>query len=191
MKTQLIIPDDQIYYTTPCEGYMGSRGFVGSNSNKKQYGADFSKQLREEFKKHNIKNITVKYDHYISYVITIALAEGEYMPKNEYIIKYLDNPIPYDNYINYNDGYSWHYLPYDEYKKMSDDKKLYIKARYRTAEWKRKIEEMHSEVLNDNVELKLNAITRIIDSYNYDKSNGMVDYFDRGFYYKLRSKIKN
>ena len=74
---------------------------------------------------------------------------------------------------------------------MSDDKKLYIKARYRTAEWKRKIEKMHSEVLNDNVELKLNAITRIIDSYNYDKSNGMVDYFDRGFYYELRSKIKN
>ena len=35
---------------------------------------------------------------------------------------------------------------------------------------------------------KLNLIYQITNSFNYNKSNGMVDYYDVGFYYGIRVK---
>jgi len=34
----------------------------------------------------------------------------------------------------------------------------------------------------------INKIKSIIESYRYDESNAMVDYFDTNFYYDIRTK---
>lgn len=45
--------------------------------------------------------------------------------------------------------------------------------------------------LNDRAKDIINNITAYVNSYNYDNSDVMTDYFDRGFYFKLEFGSKN
>jgi len=46
----------------------------------------------------------------------------------------------------------------------------------------------HDDRFTADFNRKLNLIYRIVNSFNYDKSNAMVDYFDVGFYYHVDVK---
>ena len=49
--------------------------------------------------------------------------------------------------------------------------------------------EKYDDILSEHVMKKIKAVKAIVDSYNYDDSNAMVDYFNRGFYEDYYVKV--
>jgi hypothetical protein len=70
-------PDPAEFYTTSTEGYLGAGGFYGSKSKTRLYGADLTSELRAQFKRHNIKNVTVRMGRGSDVIVTIKAEAGD------------------------------------------------------------------------------------------------------------------
>lgn len=197
-------PPESDYTITTKEGYMGAVAWDGSNSRKHLYGAELSKAIRADFKKCNIKGVTVSCKTYSGgqdVIITITPSQNDFVSFDEYSKEkmkdkhfgrygyWLTDP---ETHKDYQSEYI-HLEPqevqdriYKAAVKEYYDRFLHGTSLNRHSFSGTKQDEFYGRSYTDIFQPafleKLQLIKKIVDSYNHDDSNSMVDYFDRGFY---------
>lgn len=181
-------PED--YYTTLTDGYMGAIESTGSvyASGKCLYGAELSKAIREALKKCSIGGVSVRVSTYAggqSIGVTVKATEADTMTEAEYIestktdLRGIWFVTPEGEQIH-RDSIPWH---------DTERAAAIIEATHRQ-EYHNIIKDMHGyghqyhsgEPFKAAFVNKIEAIKRILNAFNHDDSNSMVDYFDRHFY---------
>lgn len=184
-------------YTKHVEAYLGGNGYEGSNSNSGLYGADLTAKMREITKACKIKGVTYSIRHCDSLTVKVKISDED-------IVAYEDiaSKIENSNFLNICRG-GWRedpkqpgrYIDVSKYWEMTAAEqnnaiKFWAQSWYKSAingdfgsichGWQLKKENYpcFSEKFWD----RWNALTKIVSSFNYDKSNSMVDYFETGFY---------
>lgn len=183
-----------IYEVKKAEGNTGA--WAGSNSSRGLYGPKLSSALRAEFKKNKIKNVFVSVLTYTGgqhIYVKFRMTEADYVPYDEYLTKKMKvvdffqfncSVFSYKGkHYNMDDCQS---LPEEErmalYKKCLKEHYGYLSNldKHGTT-----INQYHvkkyADVFSEGFLNKLAFVKKIVDSFNYDNSNSMVDYFDRGF----------
>lgn len=181
---------------TVADGYMGAVAWYGNHSKQYLHGAELSKAIREAFKSAGIKGVSVSCKTYSggqSLTVTIKTSTEDFISQNEFV----------NNYQISTSGWIYTSLRgecvhVDEYfGKMTAEEQR--KTREAAAKCEYEKYTQHEVSLNhyylDKYSMytpefaaKLHLINRIILSYNYDDSNGMVDYFNTNFYYDIYTK---
>ena len=199
------------YYCETKEGYMGATAWDGNNSRRGLYGANLTKAIRAEFKKCNIKGVTISQKTYTggqSVCITVTPTTADILSYDEYYKNKMEHRC-YRNLI-----YQFHDTKTDrwiescdiEYMPEEEQDRLYglaVKATYKFHTSGCDLNEhffhgdeteifygrSYADIFTPQFLDKLRLVKSIVDSFNYDNSNSMVDYFDRGFYehYKLKA----
>ena len=179
------------YDTESIDGYMGGGGFKGTKEHVPFY--DLPKVLRADFKKHNIKGVTVSKQHASSILFKITPTIADYINFETFLEGYEVKRYGggYSGYYDYEGDGTWHEVNLDDYFYSNDQaKKAEIKRKIALSEYKRMQE---GETLNehhiDDYKMftpqflkKLHYIRKIELADNYDESNSMVDCFCRNFY---------
>ena len=188
------------YTMTAREGYMGAIAWDGNNSHKFLYGADLTKALRDAFKKCNIKGVTVRAKTYSggqSIYVTICPKDGDLVSVDEYANACTLEDFGHSAWMQDPEN-GWKSILTEEVWKMPEEEQRRLitanaKSRYESItggsrDVGRGIDE--EKIFTDQFKARLHAIKKIVNSFNYDDSNSMVDYFDRGFYdhYNLKKK---
>ncbi len=181
------------------DGYLGAIKTDGVHSNKYLYGKDLSSAIREHIKGAGIKGVTVSCKQYAggqSLTVKIKLnPETDLIPFDEYLKQYSINP---KDWYYYDNGEKYCASMFGEKYWTLDDQER--------DEMRRRFAEFDYTKISNGVRLnqyyltsdrypeytpeffkKISAIDDIVRSYNYDDSNGQVDYFDTNFYYDLET----
>lgn len=184
---------------TCSDGYMGGVEYTGNNVDKFGYT---SKCFRKAFKACGINNVTVKQESYsggMTFYFTITAHDSDFVTPEQFAESYYINYRGYG--IDYKDENgqhkSIHCSEYGEYFKLSAEQREKIRIGAACYEYERKTKtgakidqyriEGNSVFTKDFLD-KLCQIKSIIDSFRYDDSNSMVDYFHTNFYYYLELK---
>ena len=152
-------------HTYATEGYMGAPGFEGSNylRLKKEGG----------FKAHDNKYIASE----IRSDIKAALRDG-YLPK-----EINGNKLTYRvNNSGYNSVNATIVIDGDDY----DSRTAVISEPYGNGF---RLQRMHKD--QEKLGEAVSKLDTIVQSYNYDESNSMVDYFNSNFYSDTKFELKN
>lgn len=186
------------YYTEATDAYLGSVGYKGNNARSGLYGSDLAKRFRQEFKDNGIKGVTVKSKsagYTDSFTFTFKVTDEDAVSLEEYRFKMWKGKDAWTlikelcgNWIATPDGYKYYDyvwdLPQEELELIAD---YNIEQRYNDTlrlYTYRDAPEYYSDAFKE----KVRKAKQIINSYNYDNSNSMVDYFDTGFYYGFKVK---
>lgn len=174
---------------TISEGYLGATRWDGNKSKKYLHGADLSKAIREELKAHGLKGITVRTHTYTggqNITLTFATTPADYITFEEYKAIY-----------SYNDFSYWVQTPWgksisrDDWFELDGDKQQEVLIFNAEGEYNNitqhggDINHYYIDKYNyftEGFKAKLHKANAILDTYHYDDSNSMVDYFDTNFY---------
>lgn len=202
------MPKSEFSVTTK-DGYMGAIAWDGSNSRKGLYGADLTRAIRADFKKCGIKGVTISKESYSggqSVYIKITPTAADFIPFEEYRNTKLERPC-WHNFINgVRDPLTnkWYRTDDIQFMPAGEEKdRLFELSILDTYEYYTKgcdLNEYHfygddsdvyygrsyADIFTPAFLDKLRLMKKIVDSYNYDDSNSMVDYFNRGFYEHYR-----
>lgn len=186
-----INPEDA-YQIQTRPGYLGAIAWDGSNAHKGLYGADLSAALRQAFKTVGIKGVTVSCKTYTggqNVGIRVKASASDFVTMAEFVAgaKWTDftrcgwvYDFDLGRDVRSDDAWNW-----DSDKIERQTRKLAER------EWKRYTGEKFDfsyrnaadyRIFTPAFMAKLQLIRQVLDSFNYDDSNSMVDYFDRGFY---------
>lgn len=192
------------------EGYMGGGGYEGNKCTLDLTTQEKKKAIIQDIKKWTGLKVTARTDgnaYCTSYTFTISLPKSEVKTKEQYIadkLKGLENNACYceverilyhwggfycgDEYISEKD-----FLEADESERLTMYKGFYEYL------YNRELDNSNLYAYSEKYELtniitpelinKLKRIDVIVASYNYDESNGQVDYFDCGFYKDYYYKV--
>ena len=174
---------------TISDGYLGATRWDGNKSNQHLYGSDLSKAIREELKRQGIKGCSVSCKTYSggqSVRVRVNATAADFVSRDEYINNYSCNDIGYWLYTE--DGEQIHR---DKWFALDADEQQRTLASHARREYD--YSTTHSIDINyyhiDNYteyteafRAKLHKINAVLDTFHYDDSNGMVDYFDTNFY---------
>lgn len=197
-------PPKSDYTITTKDGYMGAIAWDGSNSKKHLYGAELSKAIRADFKKCNIKGVTISSKTYSggqSIIINITPTGNDFISYDDYYKSKMEN-IYFGRFGFWlrdpetHKDYQSEYLHLEPQEVQDRIYKAAVKEYYESflqgSDLNKHIfdgtknEEFYGKSYTDIFQPafleKLQLIKKIVDSYNYDDSNSMVDYFNRGFY---------
>lgn len=181
------------FYTVATEGYMGMPGYRGNNRDKYTGGADC---FRAAFKAAGIKGVTVRKQrggYTDSYVFTVTAGADELKSWEEVDSNACGCRLSEWLYCIDEAGKAYNVfgekfwtLSGAEREKVLDDRKRCMLSMLANG-----LQVFHS--LSDEAAAyfspafveKFGRITAIINSFNYDESNSMVDYFDCGFYWRI------
>lgn len=182
------------------DGYLGAIRWDGSNSHRHLYGAELSAAIRADLKKHGVKGVTVKVSTYSGgqhITATIKATAGDFIPlevwkqtKTIYDLKGYSDDVSVEA-GTYNRMSVWEVqnLDEDEQRRIFD---LNAAQRYN---YQTCGDNSLNQFYLDNYDTftpafaaKVKAVNSCINSYRYDDSNGMVDYFDTNFYYDIAIK---
>lgn len=171
------------------DGYMGALRWDGNKSNQHLYGSDLSKAIREELKRHGIKGVSVSCKTYSggqSVRVKVAASTADYISREEYTASYRINDA--GHWLTTEDGQSisrdtWYTLDGDEQRRTlaSHARREYDYSTTHSID----INYYHIDNYTEYTEAfraKLHKINAVLDTFHYDDSNGMVDYFDTNFY---------
>ena len=189
--------EDGATVTTP--GYLGGGAYYGAKSNKHLYGAELSAAIREELKRSGIKGASVRVKTFTGgqeIGITATFTAADVVPFEQYAENYEIRP---GGWIYYKDDEGkeqciWH----EQYYKMNSAEQRELRrkaARYEWEKYTQRGQQLNKYYLDDYKQFttafleKLKRIRKIANAYNYDESNGMVDYFDTGFYLFMSTKL--
>lgn len=181
---------------TVTDGYMGGIAWYGNHSHHYLHGAELSKAIREAFKGAGIKGVSVSCKTYSGgqhLTVTVKTNPSDFVSESEYINNYTVELSDY--WVNTSANTSFSTRDYYE-KFTSDDREI---ARQAAAKYEYKILTQQERSINHyylekykvgtkEFCAKLQLINRIVKSFNYDDSNGQVDYFDTNFYYDICTK---
>lgn len=171
------------------DGYMGAVRWDGNRSHENLYGADLSKAIRKELKRQNIKGCTVSCKTYSggqSVTVSVSTTTADFVSRDEYISTFSAHNLPHWLYTD--SGFQMHRDSF--YKLDADEQKkaLAVHARlaydYSTGKDSRINESCISEYTEYTADFrrKLARINAVLDTFYYDNSNSLVDYFDTNFY---------
>lgn len=190
------IPETEELGGTVSDGYMGAKRWDGNKSHLHLYGSDLSKAIREDLKKHGIKGCTVSVDTYSmgqSITVKVKVSDDDFKPYDEW--KQERNIFDFANH-----GWIWKNEEHDDmyaddFCKLSNaeqEKVFEINAkRAYQAERDYTINHYHLDnytTFNPALMQKIQNVIDCVNSYRYDDSNSMVDYFDTNFYYDIELK---
>lgn len=170
------------YEVKEVEGYMGAHGYEGNNSHLYKFNADCFKKA---FKEEKINDVKVYKEHSDSYLFAITINKEDVIDFDEYLkkwtIKNTQRILCYEpDYFNYDE---------DKKKEIAKNLALYDYQKINDKE----INQYHLDslyYLKIEALEKIKFIKNIVDSFNYNKGNSMYDYFDSGFYYRMKLKVK-
>lgn len=181
-------------------GYMGATKWVGANCNSWNNSNDLTKAVRELLKKQGVKGVTVRKETYsggMSLYLTIKAGEEAFVPFDEYVKEYSARDLGRDWIVDSKGagGQSmsevfWGATAEEQARLLRENAEhdyYYLYGKERS---------LNQNYLDDYKQFtpafreKLEKVKAIVDSFNYDDSNGMVDYFCRSFYetYYVNSK---
>lgn len=187
--------------TVYTDGYLGGGAVYGSKSDKHLYGTDLSKAIREDIKAAGIKGASVRCKSYSggggqSITVKISLPKSAFVPEADFVADYQ---------IKCNQHWLYYYDSFGKVQSIHIDNYFAAdaaeqeKIRSAVAMYEYDRETRHECQINhyhidfyksftqETREL-LQKIKSIIESYRYDESNAMVDYFDTNFYYTIVTK---
>lgn len=169
------------------------------------YGTDLNKAIRAEFKKRGVTGVTICGRRGSSVTFTITMRPGDFRSVEECAAR--DNWSEFFRQENSSWGFTINGVNYsysnqgrqdETHKYIScgsawDDESEGSKNNLLRDFWRDKLRKFSPEHhfigrsvtdirLTDSGRARLEAIHKIIDSFNYDNSDSMTDYFDRGFY---------
>lgn len=202
------IPETEELGGTVSDGYMGAKRWDGNKSHLHLYGSDLSKAIREELKAYGIKGCTVSVNSYSmgqSIRVKVKVADSDFIPLDEwaagksiYDLESFNHQIIYRVHESEWRGKPWYnydYIDTDKFNELSeeDQKRVYdINAKH---QWRQErnntLNHYHLEhytTFTDELMDKILKINDIINTFRYDDSNSMVDYFDTNFYYDIELK---
>lgn len=179
------------------DGYMGGGSFYGSKSHKHLYGADLSAAIRADLKAVGIKGATVKCHTYSggqNIRITYKAQPGDFVSLQEFIDGYRIKGSTAWIYFGSGAG---EFIHCDKYWALDGDERERIRTA--AAAWEYEKYTQHENNINhyylndygvftEETRRLMTRIAEIVCAYNYDNSNGMVDYFDTNFYWDLEVK---
>lgn len=180
--------------TTDKDGYMGGSASTGSKSRQHLYGAELSKAIREALKKCNVVGVTVKSKTFSmgqSITATIKVSAADVISEEEYIRSWSTSNC---NWIYYKDENGEHHdILAENYYSLSAEEQGRIAKLAASTEYGYFMqracgqygEDLHNckdFIKSEELKKKIEAVKQIVNSFNYDHSNGMVDYFDTNFY---------
>ena len=181
--------------TVYTDGYMGGGAVYGSKSNLRLYGAELSKAIRDDLKAAGIKGVSVKCKKFSGgqeILATVTLTRNQYTALDDYINSFEITGSEY--WIPLCDGTSIHRDAYfsasgeqQRAYRVSAAKHAHELYTYHERAFYNRFPDRCFEYTPETIEL-LKRIDTIIAAYNYDESNGMVDYFDTNFYYTIYTK---
>lgn len=193
----MVPPEEQATVVT--DGYMGGGAVYGSKSNRNLYGTDLSKAIRADIKSAGIKNTFVRCETYSGgqhLYITIKTTTEDVINRDEFIQQYeIKGGSPWIEVRNEEGRISTIHI--DQYCNMTRDEQEEIRINaaklsyYKEIESEYDINHYHLDKYHGFSEAgmkKLETILNIVESYRYDNSNPMVDYFDTNFYFSITTK---
>ena len=179
--------------TVVTDGYLGGGAYYGANSGKHLYGADLSKAIREAIKRAGIKGVTVRCHSYSggqTIYATMKTTEKDFISKDEYIEQYNISQCSYWIYTGEES------ISKDAWFEMEGDEQQEVLKKAAAYEYDKAlngldINEYHIDSYKEfapHFAEKVQAVNSIIQSFRYDESNSMVDYFNTNFYYTISTK---
>lgn len=185
--------DNKEFNTTVSDGYMGAYETTGSKYTAKGwlFGADLSKAIREDLKKCGFKGVSVSCKTFSGgqeIHLKVKANPEDITDKDNFINDYDINDLGY--WIKDLDGKE---IPSGDIwgrpsKEVEQLKKHNAEIRYNYD-----IKSLNSygidmynyrenKIFTKAFNNKIKALQKVLDAYNHDDSNSMVDYFDRHFY---------
>ena len=183
---------DAVYTVTTRPGYMGAIAWDGSNAKRGLYGAELSAAIRQAFKTVGLHGVTVSCKTYSggqNVGIKVKATAADYISLDEFVAGAKWTDFTRVGWV-YDYDIGRDVLTDSAYNWDSDKIERQTKA-LATDEWKhytsQAVDFSYRDAANYRIFTpafveKLQLIRKIMDSFNYDDSNSMVDYFDRGFY---------
>lgn len=177
-------------YSINMEG-VGSKKYFGA-------GAELAKTIREELKARGVKGCTVRVNHYDSITVTVKATAEDMASIEEAMLRhtYANFTHEIDCFGGYGvyDGSKWIYSA--DFERMTDEERE--GAYYRYVDYSIKhfneFSYYHHDHNRNQWELteafynKCYCILQIANQWNYDNSDSMTDYFDRGYYLTIAIK---
>lgn len=191
------------FYTIASDGYLGATELTGSlyASGKRLYGAELSKAIRETLKRCGLKGCSVRVKTFSggqSIDVTARANASDILTETEYV-RELERNGDMLGYLWYTDADGKH-IHKDAMPWTDDEKCKAIMRNTASKEYAWKLRELKSEysglgyrkddpIFREGFKARIDNVQRILDAFNHDDSNGMVDYFDRHFYDDIYIKI--
>lgn len=180
------------FSTVIADGYLGAYETTGSKYKRGYlFGAELSKAIREDLKKCGFKGVSVSCKTFSGgqeIHLKVKASAEDITSEDEYINNFDINMLNYwIKDLNNNEMYIndlWR-MPNEQINQIKDHN---AKIQYDYAidslnssgidMYNYRENPMFTKAFND----KIKALQKVLDAYNHDDSNSMVDYFDRHFY---------
>lgn len=154
------------------------------------YGSDLTKAIREDLKKRGVKGVTVRKSH-SAVVITVSATADDIASVEEMKTRYNESAFGCDAERGFYNGTRWVY----NYSDLSEEEKateyhnniMYRLTKVNSFSIYHQDRTNHPE-LTTAFYNKCVAIYKIANQWNYDNSDIMTDYFDRGYYLDIDIK---
>lgn len=158
-------------------------------------GAELTKAIREDLKRRGVKGCTVRVRHYDSITVTVKASPADFTSLEEFKERYTFAEFKCDieSHGKYT-GDSWCYTlegltdeekneKYNNYCRYEIEHRHDYNNYYR----ERKLYPQYTTAFCE----KLEAVYLIANQWNYDNSDPMTDYFDRGYYLDIDIKCED
>ena len=199
--TEKPVTEKPVYEITPTEAYMGAVGFVGSNAGKRLYGAELAQAIREAIKGDGIKGVTVSKDTYSmgqSITLTVKITDSDLLTVDQYVANTNIFDFAFAGWITDTDEgrdvdqYSVN--NWDSEKQERVHRELAKRELGLSRSGRRMVNHYYidnCDYFTDAFKVKLHRLVLITQSFNYNDSNSMVDYYDVGFHLDVYTKYCN
>ena len=179
------------------EGYLGATRWDGKKSGAHLYGAELSKAIRQELRVQGCAGCSVRVSTFSGgqeITVTVKTSAVDYIDYNTFRTVYgVSDMMRGTAWIKGVDGQE---IMTDEFYKMDkegQDDLIEINA---AEDYKRATGDLqmcqygidNNKAYSDELRARLKKIDAVINTFRYDDSNGMVDYFDTNFYYSIDIK---
>ena len=167
---------------------VGSKPYFGA-------GAELAKAIREEFKARGVKGCTVRVDHYDSITVTVKATPADMASIEEASERH--SQFAFERLVHdygVYGGNGWIYQ--SDLERMSEEERegAYYKyldysiRKYNEFSYYHHEHNAHCWELTEAFYNKCLCILQIANQWNYDNSDLMSDYFDRGYYLTIAIK---
>ena len=157
------------------DGWEGSR--------KEEY-TNNSTCFRKAFKEAGIKGVTVRKPYWERYDFTIRFKESEIVSKSDYKIplRRISSCFVFGKY--YREGIYGYIEEFRKNHSIEDGNNEFERVHKILSDehYDYCLKNDAEDILNEKGKAKLKKVKEIVSSFNYDRSDTMVDYYDRGFY---------
>ena len=155
-------------------------------------GAELTKAIREDLKRRGVKGCTVRVSHYDSITVTVKASPADFTSIEEFQKRYSFSEFSCDIECHgLYTGDSWCYsleglTDEEKNEKYNNYCRYEIEHRhdYNNYHRERKNYPQYTTAFCE----KLEAVYLIANQWNYDNSDPMTDYFDRGYYLDIEIK---